>query len=390
MLKNLVDGMVHLAPGRQLDLLVATPEPWTEDPHVDWLRTPPGNRFLRGTQAAWRMRGNVDALLAPNYFTPPLTATPLGTITVIHDLQYLHYPQYFSARKRVWLRQAHLHTLRTARRVVVISSAVRDDVLDAYGQRWAPKLTVIPNPVSWQRFELGPESADTKSGDSTGAGTERGGTNGAGTKNSGPTVSHPAPDTLDRITRAASGRPLVLSVSAQWPHKNLTTLLEAFRLLQDRHGRNGPVLVLVGQLPTHLVSSARSVDLAAVIERLGLQDVVVTGHVTDADLGRWYAAADLFVFPSLFEGFGMPPVEALGMGLPVLTTTRTSIPEATLGLAQHVVDPMDAEGWAGAIERMLQDPRAYRPSPADVAWVRAHYDPARIAGLYLDVMAPPA
>jgi glycosyltransferase involved in cell wall biosynthesis len=79
----------------------------------------------------------------------------------------------------------------------------------------------------------------------------------------------------------------------------------------------------------------------------------------------------------------MPPVEALGLGLPTLTTKATALPETTLGVAHTVDDPLDAEEWADKIMTILRSPGCYRPSPADVARIRAFYDPARIADAYL-------
>src|SRR5690606_13070144 len=121
---------------------------------------------------------------------------------------------------------------------------------------------------------------------------------------------------LPHSNQGSGTRPKVLSVSAHWPHKNIATLLRAFRRLQDRTGDDGPELVLVGQLAPNLVSNRNATDLEAVVEQLGLRNVRVTGHIDDEALGEEYRSASLFVFPSLFEGFGMPPVEALGMGVP--------------------------------------------------------------------------
>ena len=97
------------------------------------------------------------------------------------------------------------------------------------------------------------------------------------------------------------------------------------------------------------------VGLRGLIDELGLSDrVILTGYLDDAALGRWYRHAALFAFPSLFEGFGMPPVEALGFGLPVLTTDRTALPEVTLGLARLVSEPENPAAWASHLAEMLR------------------------------------
>ncbi len=82
----------------------------------------------------------------------------------------------------------------------------------------------------------------------------------------------------------------------------------------------------------------------------------------------------------------MPPIEALGFGLPVLTSRMASIPEVTMVLATYLDDPRDATEMADRLSAMLDDPQAARPSPADVAKVREAYDPARIGARYRDAL----
>jgi len=86
----------------------------------------------------------------------------------------------------------------------------------------------------------------------------------------------------------------------------------------------------------------------------------------------------MFAFPSVFEGFGMPAAEALGFSLPVLTTRCTALPETTLGLAATIERPYDAAEWASSITAILHSPDAFRPAPAEVRQLRAHYTTARI------------
>ena len=114
--------------------------------------------------------------------------------------------------------------------------------------------------------------------------------------------------------------------------------------------------------------------------------MVETGYVDDRTLGSLYRRATVFAFPSLFEGFAMPPIEALGLGLPVLTSRATSIPEVTMGLATYLDDPRDPTETADRLGEMLDDPEAARPSTADVARVREAYDPVGIAARYRDVL----
>jgi glycosyltransferase involved in cell wall biosynthesis len=314
----------------------------------------PGNRFAASWRIMRRYERQLDAILFPNYFTPPRTRRRSPrVVTVIHDLQYLYFPETFSRRKRAWLRGAHAITMRVADVVVTISEHVRQDVLSRYGARWEEKVVAIPNPISWDRLERG---------ETTGV--------------------------RQRVVGGATGHRYVLSVSAQYPHKNLETLLRAFAILRGRTGYDDVTLVVAGQWGNRLIGIARWVDLRRVASELGLGDAVrFTGYVADGDLGELYQGATVFVLPSLFEGFGMPAAEALGFGLPVLTTRRTALPETTLGLAEYLDDPLDADAMATRIAEIVDHPDRFRPTADAVGRVRAAYATERIGRLYRDVLA---
>lgn len=302
------------------------------------------NRFVQESLQLPKFARELDALILPNYFTPPLRCAR-RQITVIHDLQYQHYPEYFSRVKRVWLRATHEWSLLRSDHVVTISEFVRQDLLQRYGKRHRARVHVIPNPIDWRRFES-----------SLSVGFEE---------------------------RLPSG-PFVLAVAAQYAHKNLETLVRAFA--QAHKVRPDLKLVLAGQLSSNLVGIRRGAALAQVIHELGLEkDVVVTGHISDGDLGLLYKRASLFVFPSVFEGFGMPPVEALGMGVPVVTTQLTALPEVTRGLAHYVNDPFDPTELAQKILTMTEEPDRWRVLSRDVEELRAYYAPARIGRAYLEL-----
>lgn len=301
----------------------------------------PGPRFLAEQRACLDSALVADAILFPNYYLPPLTPSRLGrTGIVLHDLQYRHFPAYFSARKRAWLSASQGFAIRRAERVFVISDFVRRDVLRIFGDQVAPKLVVAPNPISWSRFgEVAPGEA------------------------------------------SPLAAPYILSVAAQYAHKNLATLIRGFAELAQRNRDVRLVLCGQDQSGLHGVGGVR-VGLRQMIEALGLSErVILTGYLDDAALGRWYRHASLFAFPSLFEGFGMPPVEALGFGLPVLTTDRTALPEVTLGLARLVAEAENPAAWASHMAEMLRS--GARPSALDAARVRRTYSPAACADRYV-------
>src|SRR5581483_108978 len=154
---------------------------------------------------------------------------------------------------------------------------------------------------------------------------------------------------LDEVrTRYATGPRYILFVGVLKPNKNVKTLVEAYvRLRQADRVRHR--LVLVGQqelLYGEMFARAREAGMAG--------DLVFTGRVSDQDLVALYNAADLFVQPSLFEGFGLPSLEAMACGTPVVTSTAAAIPEM-VGDAALTVDPLDVEALAGAIATVLDD-----------------------------------
>lgn len=353
----IVEGLLEI--GHPVDLFISAAEPledafaYRTRSHAQsgQLRMTPvkirGNRFVTEAIAlpALTRRTGARDLLLPNYFTPPFHAG-LRTLSAILDLQYLHFPQFFSPQKRLWLRAAHELTLRRATRVSVISDFVRDDLLSRYGRRFERLVRTIPIGISWDRFGM--------------------------------------PDRPDVL--GSRSAPFVLSVASHYSHKNLATLLRAFARIA-RHIPHD--LLLVGQRRANLVGVRHggAVDLETLAIELGIADrVVLTGHATDAVVGWCYRNAAVFVFPSLFEGFGMPAVEALGLGLPVITTRCGSLPEVTRGLAHLVSRPQDPDELAEAILTALRVPEEMRPSPMEVAALRAHYAPARIARMYLDAL----
>lgn len=303
-----------------------------------------GPRFLTEQMTCLEQATEADAIIFPNYYVPPIVPRRLGAvICVLHDMQYRHIRANFSGRKRLWLRLAHYAAIRCCDRLIAISEFVRQDALRFLGERFAERVTVIPNPVSWERFGL------------------------------------------PRYIGPAMSRPCIVSVAAQYEHKNLDTLLRAFALVLRRWP--DARLVLCGQDFGSLRGvTGAPLNLAALAHSLGIADSVeVTGYVDDLALGRVLQRATVFAFPSIFEGFGMPPVEALGLGLPCLTTRMTALPEVTMGLAQYVERPRDVEEWADRLDAMIADPVRHGPGEANAARLRERYSPARIAGEYLAV-----
>jgi glycosyltransferase involved in cell wall biosynthesis len=340
-LYNLLDGLRSVTAADPWSVVTAAPlqlgfdlAPLVTRPvHVPGLR----NRVAIETLALPSLRG-VDRWLLPNYYTP--FGLRGRVVTVIHDAQHEHFPENFSARKREWLRAAHRYTMRRADVVVAISDYVADDLIARHGDRYASKVQVIPNAVSFDRLE---------------------------------------PGALP--TAVPHDREIVLCVSGGYRHKNLDTLVRAFADIAAAWPNSQ--LVIVGQLPAQMLGARPGASVGSLVRELSLTDrVTVLGYVTDAELGALYRAAAVLAMPSLFEGFGLPVVEALGLGVPVVSTRAGSLTDVSLGLARYVDDPMSAAELAAALLAVLSEGVQAHPSAADVERVRARYDPTAVGELY--------
>jgi glycosyltransferase involved in cell wall biosynthesis len=254
--------------------------------------------------------GAVALFHATNYVTPRAAGVPL--VVTVHDLTLLRHPELGTpALRRLVGRTAR--SVREATRVIADSEATRRDVVELLG---APPDRVRVVPLGCDpRFRPGDMAA------------------------------------ARRAVAAELGidAPFVLHVGTIEPRKNLPALLSAFARARRTRGLR-QLLVLAGA-PGWGVEPVR-----ARIAAEGLADVVrLTGPVSDAQLLQLYRAADLFAFPSLYEGFGLPVVEALACGTPVVTANAAALPEVA-GDAALLVDPRDEGALADALDRGVNDP----------------------------------
>lgn len=273
--------------------------------------------------AACRQR--LDALFVP-YFPAPLLAT-VPVVTTVHDCIFDREPRYQTGR---WVRHYYRPMMwlapRKAKRVICVSEATAAD-LRHYYQVAPEKIAVVP------------EAAGS--------------------------VFRPVTDkdTLAAVRqRYRLPERFVLALGVRRPHKNLAGLVEAFARLDaalaETPGTSAGSrvdLVLTGE------PHARYDDeVPAAVARLGLAERIhSTGHVPDSDLPALYSLAEAFVLPSLLEGFGLPVLEAMSCGAPVVAANTSSLPEV-VGSAGLLADPRDPAELARALARVIGDPALRR------------------------------
>ncbi len=249
-------------------------------------------------------------LLHVQYVAPP--RAPCAVVVTVHDVSYKHFPEFFSPRVRLITGLLVGPSIRRAARVLTLSECSRQDILRFYG---VPPERVVVTPAAGPQYW--PQSAAE----------------------------------IGRV-RAAYDLPerYVLAVGNVQPRKNLPRLITAFHTIAAEVP--DVQLVLVGR------SAWRGSEVEATVERLGLAGRVrFTGYVPDADLPALYSGAACFCYPSLYEGFGLPPLEAMACGTPTITSNVSSLPEV-VGDAALLVDPTSVPDLTAALRRLLTDPAA--------------------------------
>jgi glycosyltransferase involved in cell wall biosynthesis len=264
----------------------------------------------------WRIplaaaRARADLLHEPHYVLPPLTRC--RTVVTIHDCIHLRFPEYLPSRVAYVYAHAMIRiAARKADRVLTVSEASKRDILHYTGVD-ADKVTVIHNGLD-ARFAAVPESA-----------------------------------AIDRVRqRFQLDHPFVLYVGNIKPHKNLERLIAAFAAARP-DGPDGLKLVVIGDETSNYPSVRQAVHR----HRLD-KHVRFFGFQPASTLVIFYRLARAFVFPSLYEGFGLPPLEAMANETPVVTSNVSSLPEVA-GDAALLVDPYDVASIADGIRRAVTD-----------------------------------
>lgn len=274
----------------------------------------PGYSIAELTRFSWRlMRDRLDLFHATHYVIPPLARA--RAVVTIHDIIHVLYPQFLPNRAallyaRVMIRRA----LRRADRIITVSYNSKRDLVDYFGIAPA-RIEVVYNGVA-DRFQ--------------------------------PSIPREERDRV--VVKYGLPRPYLLFLGGEKPHKNVRNVIRAFA--EARRERALPhALVLAGPMP----KNRNRVE--ALIAALDLDSRVFRpGIVPEEDLPGLFAGADAFLYPTLYEGFGLPVVEAMACGVPVLTSATSALQEIAGGYA-YLVDPMDVAAIARGIVDLATDPR---------------------------------
>ncbi|MFQ5811966.1 MAG: glycosyltransferase family 4 protein [Anaerolineae bacterium] len=253
--------------------------------------------------------GRVDIFHSPDFVLPPVRRAK--TLVTVHDLSFIRYPQCADANLRAYLNQVVPRSVHRADLILADSQSTKDDLVELLGV--APDRIEVVYPGVEKRFRPIEDQAH-----------------------------------LEEVRKRYNLPPrFALGLGTLQPRKNFTRLIEAYSLLVTRH----PSLQLV-------IAGGKGwlyEEIFASVERLGLEEkVIFPGFVADEHLPALYNLAELFVFPSLYEGFGLPPLEALACGTPVITSNASSLPEV-VGEAGPMVEATDVEALAEAMKRVLED-----------------------------------
>jgi glycosyltransferase involved in cell wall biosynthesis len=314
---NLIEALAQIDSVNNYTLYVTTAEArdrfhqrWpnfkvhTTLPHTPLIRIPL-------TLSAELRKHPVDVLHV-QFTAPPFC--PCAVVVSIHDLSFEHLPQTFLRRSRTQLRLTVRHSARRADKILTLSEHTRGDVIETYKIDPA-KVVAIPLAAP---AHYGPVSEDKE---------------------------------LQRVRHNYGiDGDYVLSVGSIQPRKNLVRLINAYAALKRSQSENRfPKLVIVGKRGWLYDETLRALEATGVKE-----SIVLTGYVPEPDLPALYSGALCFVYPSYFEGFGLPPLEAMKCGTPVVVGNATSLPEV-VGDAGLKVDPFDVSAIAAAIGELISD-----------------------------------
>jgi glycosyltransferase involved in cell wall biosynthesis len=309
-IKGLVEGLKTTSDGAEV-IVFNVGRPWTSpSPRIRFRRLLTGNPLVRlGVELPIRSIIDRLDLLHVTYSAPAYCAAPI--VLTVHDICFTTNPEWFSARDLRVLSAMVPRSIRNASHVVTVSEDARRRIMETYDVAES-RISAIPNGPGGAAEAISLDAAKRELA-----------------------AAHLEPP-----------RPYLLTVGNLQPRKNLVRLIQAFQLLvENRH--HDIDLVVVGP---KRYRGQEAIDTAPAVRGR----VHFTGYLSDRLLAAAYTCATLFVLPSLYEGFGLPAIEAMAHGIPVAASHAGSLPEVC-GDAALFFDPYSAEAIADALDRLLVD-----------------------------------
>ena len=278
----------------------------------------------------------IDVFHSPANVLPERLPSGCAAVVTLHDLAFLRYPHVFTRSKRLYHRTFTMHSLRCATMIIANSNSTKQDAIELAGIP-ANHIRMV-YPCIDERFSNVILDEDIQS------------------------------------FRQAYGltKGYLLYLGTLEPRKNITTLIEAYAHLRKNYGREEKLVLAGGKGWLFDTIFQR-------VQEFGLESqVLFPGFVSDTEQLLWYHAASAFVYPSLYEGFGMPVTEALACGIPVVTSNISSLPEAGAKLAL-TVDPQDSEAMARAMNKALTHETLRKNCQTQATMVRQQFSAQRMA-----------
>ena len=245
----------------------------------------------------------------PNFVIPPLRAG--RAVCSIHDLGFLRFPNFTEDKNLRYLRTRMTHTVERADAIITISKFSASEIAHFYPDAAAKVHVTYPGVDDFINAHPPPAEAEER----------------------------------DPRRRLKLDRPYILTVGTVEPRKNMSLLIDAFDRMNDFDGD----LAIAGMPGWKNDAIFRKMKQARRADRIRY-----LRYVPDAELAGLYRGAELFAFPSVYEGFGFPPLEAMGCGTPVVSSSAAAMPEV-IGPAADIVDSFDPDEWAHRMFALITD-----------------------------------
>ena len=295
--------------------------PWLKEKNVELYKFNYSNNILFTSSRFLdrpfidRMVRGADVFFFPHFFISSLS-TSCKRVTTFHDLSYVHFPEHLTFRKKLWhnLQMLPEWQAKFSDKIIAVSESTKSDLVNFY--KIDPARIEVIYSGTELRLNLNQERFNLKE---------------------------------FKAQKNLSDR-FILFLGKLEPRKNIVSIIKAFNNLKTNSKYNDVGLVIAG-------AKGWKCDELFSLLRLNLKDnnpIIFTGQVSDEERFLYYRAADVFVYPSFFEGFGFPPLEAMSCGTPVITSRNSSLPEV-VGDAAIMIDPYDVGELELWITKILDD-----------------------------------